>query len=52
MFDHRISIASVDPELNDAIEKENQRQQQHIELIASESSALLDLSIQQVSTQA
>ena len=36
MFDHRISIASFDSELNNAIEKESERQQQHIELIASE----------------
>lgn len=36
MFDHRISIASFDSELNSAIEKESERQQQHIELIASE----------------
>ena len=39
MFDHRINIAAFDPELNDAIEKENERQQQHIELIASENYA-------------
>jgi len=39
MFDHRTTIAAFDPELNSAIEKENGRQQQHIELIASENYA-------------
>jgi glycine hydroxymethyltransferase len=36
MFDRRITIAQTDPELWAAIQSENQRQQDHIELIASE----------------
>jgi len=36
MFNHQVNIASFDPMLNSAIEKEKKRQQQHIELIASE----------------
>ncbi|MDE2175662.1 MAG: serine hydroxymethyltransferase [Betaproteobacteria bacterium] len=36
MFDRRITIAHTDPELWAAIQSENQRQQDHIELIASE----------------
>ena len=36
MFDRNQTIATVDPELFAAIEAENQRQEQHIELIASE----------------
>ncbi len=36
MFDRRIQIAQTDPELWAAIQSENQRQQDHIELIASE----------------
>ena len=36
MFDRKLSIAQVDPELFAAIEAENRRQEQHIELIASE----------------
>ncbi|MDX2220884.1 MAG: serine hydroxymethyltransferase [Burkholderiales bacterium] len=36
MFSKTHSIASVDPELWSAIQKENQRQEDHIELIASE----------------
>ena len=36
MFDRSIGIDSVDPELWNAIRQENQRQEAHIELIASE----------------
>ncbi len=36
MFDRNVGIAQVDPELWQAIQAENQRQEQHIELIASE----------------
>ncbi|OYV40658.1 MAG: serine hydroxymethyltransferase [Thiomonas sp. 20-64-5] len=36
MFDRNITIAQTDPDLWAAIESENQRQQDHIELIASE----------------
>ncbi|HML80783.1 MAG: serine hydroxymethyltransferase [Thiomonas sp.] len=36
MFDRSITIAQTDPELWAAIQSENQRQQDHIELIASE----------------
>ncbi|WP_116964816.1 serine hydroxymethyltransferase [Fastidiosibacter lacustris] len=39
MFDRCVSIAKFDPELFQAIEKENKRQQEHIELIASENYA-------------
>ncbi len=35
-FDSRISLKDFDPQLDDAIEKERQRQEEHIELIASE----------------
>jgi len=36
MFDKNLSIAQVDPELWSAIQSENRRQEDHIELIASE----------------
>jgi len=36
MFDRRITLAETDPQLWAAIQAENQRQQDHIELIASE----------------
>jgi glycine hydroxymethyltransferase len=36
MFSKEHTLAKVDPDLWDAIQKENQRQQDHIELIASE----------------
>ena len=39
MFDRSRTIAQADPELWSAIELENQRQEQHIELIASENYA-------------
>ncbi len=39
MFDRNIGIAQTDPELWKAIELENQRQEDHIELIASENVA-------------
>ena len=39
MFDRSTTIASVDPELWRAIESENRRQEEHIELIASENYA-------------
>ena len=39
MFSSQHTIANVDPELWSAIQKENQRQQDHIELIASENYA-------------
>ena len=34
MFDRKIGIAQADPELWSAIELENKRQHEHIELIA------------------
>ncbi len=36
MFDKNLTIAQFDPEVFDAIEKEGRRQEEHIELIASE----------------
>ncbi len=36
MFSRKVTIAQFDPELFDAMEKEAQRQEEHIELIASE----------------
>ncbi|MFX7844991.1 serine hydroxymethyltransferase, partial [Acinetobacter baumannii] len=36
MFDKNQTLAKVDPDLWSAIQKENTRQQDHIELIASE----------------
>ncbi len=39
MFNRNISIQQTDPELFAAIQSENQRQQDHIELIASENYA-------------
>ncbi|KAF1041218.1 MAG: Serine hydroxymethyltransferase 1 [Herbaspirillum frisingense] len=36
MFDKNLTLAKVDPDLWSAIQKENTRQQEHIELIASE----------------
>lgn len=39
MFDRHLLLDRVDPEVWDAIEKEDQRQEQHIELIASENYA-------------
>ena len=39
MFDRSTTIARVDPELWRAIENENRRQEEHIELIASENYA-------------
>src|SRR5690606_14514718 len=39
MFDPNRRLATYDPELWAAIEQENQRQEQHIELIASENYA-------------
>ena len=39
MFDRNITISKIDPELWAAIEQENERQEQHIELIASENYA-------------
>ncbi len=36
MFDRSITLSKADPELQTAIEAENQRQEDHIELIASE----------------
>ncbi|WP_395946576.1 serine hydroxymethyltransferase [Caedibacter taeniospiralis] len=39
MFDRRITIAQFDQELFQAIENENKRQEEHIELIASENYA-------------
>jgi glycine hydroxymethyltransferase len=39
MFDRKRSLAQVDPEIWDAIQKEDVRQEQHIELIASENYA-------------
>lgn len=39
MFDRKLTLDRVDPELWAAIQKEDQRQEQHIELIASENYA-------------
>ena len=39
MFDRKVTIAQIDPALWAAIEQENERQEQHIELIASENYA-------------
>lgn len=39
MFDRHVTVAQFDPELFQAIENENKRQQEHIELIASENYA-------------
>ncbi|MDN3518915.1 serine hydroxymethyltransferase [Aquisalimonas lutea] len=39
MFNEDMNIASFDPELWDSMQKENQRQEEHIELIASENYA-------------
>ena len=39
MFDRTISVAQTDPELWDAIQNENRRQHNHLELIASENYA-------------
>ena len=39
MFDRRLGIADTDPEIWSAIERENRRQEDHIELIASENYA-------------
>jgi len=39
MFDHRYTIAGFDEELNDALKAEARRQEEHIELIASENYA-------------
>lgn len=39
MFDRTLSIANVDPEIWAAIQREDQRQEEHIELIASENYA-------------
>jgi len=39
MFSSNMNIADFDPELFDAIEKENRRQEEHLELIASENYA-------------
>jgi len=39
MFDRNLGIAQVDPELWNAIQLENRRQEEHIELIASENYA-------------
>ena len=36
MFDRKLGIAQADPEIWNAIELENRRQEDHIELIASE----------------
>lgn len=36
MFSRKVTIAQFDPELFDVMEKEAQRQEEHIELIASE----------------
>ncbi|AWB35187.1 serine hydroxymethyltransferase [Orrella marina] len=36
MFDRKLTLDRVDPEVWDAIQKEDRRQEQHIELIASE----------------
>jgi len=39
MFDREMTIAGFDPELDAAIQAENVRQEEHIELIASENYA-------------
>jgi glycine hydroxymethyltransferase len=39
MFDPLTTIAAFDPEITNVMEKENKRQQEHIELIASENYA-------------
>lgn len=39
MFDTSTTLASFDPEIADAIAKENRRQEEHVELIASENYA-------------
>jgi len=39
MFDRTLTVAAVDPDLWQAIESENRRQEEHIELIASENYA-------------
>src|ERR1700754_2534317 len=39
MFDRSLTISQVDPDLWSAIQQENVRQEQHIELIASENYA-------------
>jgi glycine hydroxymethyltransferase len=39
MFDHQNTLARTDPQLWEAIQKENKRQEDHIELIASENYA-------------
>jgi glycine hydroxymethyltransferase len=39
MFDRKLTLAQVDPDIWAAIQKENVRQEQHIELIASENYA-------------
>lgn len=39
MFDRNVTISQIDPALWSAIEQENERQEQHIELIASENYA-------------
>ena len=36
MFDRKLTLDQVDPEVWNAIQKEDQRQEQHIELITSE----------------
>ena len=38
MYSKADTIADFDPELKDAIDKEGRRQEEHIELIASENS--------------
>ena len=49
MFNGKMTIAGFDPELAESIAGERGRQEDHIELIASDNSALLDLSMQHVS---
>ena len=39
MFDRSLTLDRVDPEVWAAVQKEDQRQEQHIELIASENYA-------------
>ncbi len=39
MFNRNLTLSQTDPELMAAIEQENQRQEDHIELIASENYA-------------
>ena len=36
MFDSKVTISSIDPELWSAMQHERQRQEDHVELIASE----------------